>query len=170
MSTEQEYNRIEAYAQFNKLNKLFTTVIGKVEDTSLLNQDLYYYADIMIDLNYETVIGNYDNFQIVPISEQPLVMTEDALNELARQRIVERYSLEKQLTIIGGLLEQLANNSSIECEELKDMNDYIAEVKRTNQLRKEFYESNPDYQYLTTQQFEDLLAAKYEGGISGYAE
>ena len=54
-------NRQTALAQFNKLNNKFTTVLGMVEDQSLLNHDLYLYREIEIDLDNENVRGTYDS-------------------------------------------------------------------------------------------------------------
>lgn len=160
--------RTAGLAQFNKLNKAFITVLGMVDDQSLLNHDQYLYAEVNMDTEHEKIIGNYDNFEIVLISEQPLEVFEAYLNLLAREKIVSVYPLEKQLTIIGSLLEQLADASGVSCEDLKDMNDYIAEVRRANAVRKEFYDANPDYQYISTEKFEELYAEKYAGGISDY--
>lgn len=160
--------KTEGLAQFNKLNKKFTTVLGMIEDTSLLNHDLYYYAPVTIDINSETIIGTYDNFQVVSIHSLPTEITEEMIDQLARDKIVQKYPLERQLSIIGSLLEKIADASGIECEELKDMNDYIAEIKRTNAIRKEFYATNPDYRYLSTEEVEQIISEKYEGSIQNY--
>ena len=55
-------NRETALAQFNKLNRKFTTVLGMVDDVSLLNNDLYLYREVEIDLENENVRGDYDNY------------------------------------------------------------------------------------------------------------
>ena len=161
-------NRVKAYAQFNKLNKQFTTVIGEVPDKSLLNHDLYLYQDIEIDLYEETVVGDYDNFSVVAVVSQPAMMKEDELNVVARDKILEKYSLEKQLTIIGGLLERLADNAGVDATDIKEMNAYINEIKRANAIRKEFYANNPDYTYKTTEDVQSEIDSVYEGGINDY--
>ena len=162
------FARTAGLAQFNKLNKVFITVLGAVDDISLLNHEHYLYREVMIDAQYEKVVGTYDDYQIVTIAEQPLEIFEEHLNALAREKIVLTYPLEKQLSIIGNLLEQLADAANIECEDLKDMNDFINEVRHANSLRKEFYESDSDYQYISTEQFEELYAKQLEGGIANY--
>ncbi len=164
----EQFTRVPALAQFNRVSKVFTMILEKPDDISGLNHDFYLYKEIMIDRSKEKILGNYDNFQVVSIESQPLLITEDSLNSLAREKIIKTYPIERQLTILGQLLEKIATSSNIECEELKEMNDYINEVKRVNGLRKEFYESDPSYQYLSTEDFEELFAAQREGGIMEY--
>lgn len=163
-----ELDRQQALAQFNKINKKFITVLSIVEDISLLNHDFYEYKEIVIDLYNETVVGTYDNFEIININEQPLEITEDMLNELARDKIVKEYPIERQLTVLGTVLEKLADQADIEAEDLKAMNDYIAEIKRTNKIRKQFYANNPDYDYKSTEELDALIEEKYEGSIQAY--
>lgn len=164
----EQYTRVPALAQFNKVTKVFTMLLQKPDDISGLNHDFYLYKEVMIDRQKEKILGNYDNFQVVSIESQPLLITEDELNSLAREKIIKNYPIERQLTIIGQLLEKIAVAGNIECEELKDMNDYISEVKRVNGLRKAFYDSDPSYQYLSTEAFEELFIAQREGGIMEY--
>lgn len=158
-------DRVPAYAQFNKLNKKFITVLGTVEDPSMLNHDMFLYKDIEIDLYNESVVGDYDNFSIVANADQPLEITEDSINELAREKIVKRYPIEKQLSIIGDLLVRLADNAAIDATDAKEMTAYISEIKRTNAIRKQFYIDNPDYVYWSTEELDSKLAEMFEGGI-----
>ena len=164
-----DMNRQPALAQFNKLNNKFTTVLGMVPDQSLLNHDLYLYREIEIDFDNENVRGTYDSYEIYDINATPL-MTEDALNTLARNRITEKYPLESQLSILGDVLEKVADANSIACEDLKEMNDFIAEVRRVNGIRKEFYKSNPQFEYKSTEDIDAEIAEKYEGAIQEYGD
>lgn len=162
-------NRQPALAQFNKLNKKFTTVLALIEDQSLLNHDLYLYREIEIDINNENVRGTYDSYEIYDVNATPL-MTEDLLNTMARNRITEKYPLESQLSILGDVLEKVADANSIACEDLKEMNDFIEEVKRANGIRKEFYKSNPQFEYKSTEDIDAEIAEKYEGAIQEYGD
>ena len=162
-------NRETALAQFNKLNKKFTTVLGMVDDVSLLNHDLYLYREIEIDLENENVRGDYDNYEIYDVNATPL-MTEDALNTLARTRITDKYPLEDQLSILGSAIERLADNAGIEAEDLKEMNDFIAEVRRANGIRKEYFRNNSQVTYKSTEDIEAEIAEKYEGAIQEYGD
>ena len=164
-----DMSRQPALAQFNKLNKKFTTVLGMVDDQSLLNHDLYLYREIEIDLTNENVRGNFDSYEIYNINATPL-MTEDALNTLAKNRITEKYPLENQLSILGSILERVADANAIECEDLKEMNDFIAEVRRSNGIRKEYFKANPQVEYKSTEDIEEEIAEKYEGAIQEYGD
>jgi hypothetical protein len=161
--------RTPGLAQFNKLNKVFITVLGLVDDVSLLNHDHYLYHEVMIDITSEKIVGDYNNYQIVAIADQPTEIFEGHLNALATEKILSTYSYGKQLNIIGSVLEKLADSAGIECEDLKTMNDFVQEVLHSNGLRKEFYESDSDYQYISTEKFEDLYAKQLEGGIADNA-
>jgi hypothetical protein len=99
-----------------------------------------------------------------------LVVTEDSLNFYAREKIIEVYPLEKQLSIIGSILEKLSDAVGIEADDLKEMNDFISEVKRVNGLKKQFFVENPDYQYMSTEDLEAAINKKYEGAINEYGE
>lgn len=163
----ENLNRTEALAQFNKITKVFITILQKV-DVSWLNNDFYLYREINIDPIKEKVIGTYDNFEIVSIEDQPLAITEDGLNALAREKILKKYPIEEQLTIIEKTLEILASTAGIDYSELKEMNEYIAEIKRANGIRKDFYANDSDYQYTSTEDMEQLLSLQHEGGIMDY--
>lgn len=162
-------NRQTALAQFNKLNNKFTTVLGMVEDQSLLNHDLYLYREIEIDLDNENVRGTYDSYEIYD-RNATLLMTEDALNTLARNRITDKYPLENQLSILGSAIERLADNAGIEVEELKEMNDFIVEVRRANGIRKEYFKNNSQVEYKSTEDIDADIAEKYEGAIQEYGD
>lgn len=157
-------NRIEALAQFNKLNKEFIMILENV-NIEMLNHDFYLYREIEIDQDQEILTGNYDSYNIVSIHDVPLKMNEEGLNSLARDKIYEKYPLEDQLSLIENTLEQIADSVGIECNELKEMNDFINEIRRVNGVRKEFYANSSDYNYKSTEQLNNELASKYEGGI-----
>jgi hypothetical protein len=165
-----ETNKVKALAQFNKLNGMFTMVLGKVDNMSMLNYEFYTYKEIEIDIYNEKVVGTVDDFKIVNIHNEPFEITEDSLNLYAREKIVEVYPIERQLTILGKTLEKLVGVAGIESEDLKEMNYFIDEVKRINGLKKEFYEGNPDYRYVSSDEFEEIMNKKYEGAIKEYGE
>ena len=162
-----DLNRQPALAQFNKLNKKFTTILSIVEDQSLLNHDLYLYKEIEIDFDNEDIRGTFDDYTIYNVYEQPLI-TEDSINEMARVRITDQYPLEIQLSILGSVLEKVADSNNIDCEELKEMNDFINEARRVNKLRKQFYASSPDFRYTSTEEMDAAINEKYEGAIQEY--
>lgn len=158
-------NRVGRLLQFNKSNGEFITTLEQVP-SDWLNHELYHYTDVInIDEENEVVVGTWDNFEIVAKSEQPFEISEDALNQLARERITREYPIESQLNIIGGVLERVAEANGVDCEELKAMNDMVSEIRRTNALRKEFFASNPEYTYVSSSDAKSVLEKKYAGVI-----
>lgn len=161
-------NRQPALAQFNKLNGAFIMVLGMPDDISMLNHDFYKYVEIEIDFPEETVVGNYDNFSIVSVHDVPALLIEDDVNEVARQKILNSYPVEKQLTIISKAVEIISEALSIDVPEIVEMNAFIDEIKRSNSIRKEFYSNSPDFDYKTSEEFDEMTQRIYEGGILGY--
>lgn len=155
----------KALAQFNKLNGEFVAVHSGVPDYNILNHKSYDYREVEIDLSNEDIVGTIDNFEIVNVNEGPVEITEDMVDELARNRITKAYPLERQLSIMGQMLEKLADQAGVDATDLKEMNDYITEAKRVNKIRKQFYMDNPDYVYKTNQEVEDKIERKFEGII-----
>jgi len=76
--------------------------------------------------------------------------------------------METQLSIIENLLERLADNAGIECEDLKEMNDFINEVRRVNGVRKDFYQNSDDYTYKSSEDLDAEIEEQYQGGIYEY--
>jgi len=163
-----EFNRVPALAQFNKVTKVFTMILQRPDDISALNHEYFLYREIMIDRDKEKIVGDYDTFRVAAIENEPLEINEDTLNALAREKILKEYPMHDQLSILGTTLEKLADAVGVECDELKEMNDYIAEIRRINKLRKDFYESDPAYKYMSTEDFEALFIAQREGGVMQY--
>lgn len=158
---------IKYLAQFNKMNKKFITVMsfldGELYDE--LNHEHYLYRHVEMDIETQEIKGDYDNFKVVSIADEPLEVKEFTLNALARDKIVRKYPLEKQIGILGSTIETVAKKLGVPCEDLIEMNDFIREVLHENKLRKEFYAEDPDYNYLTTEQEEEDMMQKHEGGI-----
>jgi hypothetical protein len=113
---DSKITRLDALAQFNKINGVFVTVLGKVtgNDYDLLNHVNFLYKEIKIDDEKEKVVGTYNDFKIVSKDSGPLEVYEHALNSLAREKIVGTYSLERQLSILGTVLEKVADATNIE--------------------------------------------------------
>lgn len=161
-------NRKSRLAQFNKLTREFITFIEPI-NTSFLNHKNYVYSDVvLVDEENETLVGNADQWEIKLISELPFEVKENELNALARERILRSYPIENQLTIIGQTLEKVAEKAGIDSEELKSMNDFVEEIRRVNKLRKKFYSESPDYNYVSSEDFENRIERKYRGAIDEF--
>lgn len=160
------------YAQFNKYNKLFITILQWLPEEyyRLLNHDQYLYKEVELDEETETIKGDYDDFRVVKIADQPLPVYERTLNDLARQKIEKQFSMPKQLSIICEQLTKLSESEGIDASDVKEMLSYINEVKKENRLRKEFYAEDPDYDYWTEEEEDEYQAKQEDGGIIEYDE
>lgn len=162
--------KVEMIAQFNKLNKKFITLLGYIPDISLLNHENYLYREVLIDPENEALIGNYDEFSIELIAEQPQEIYEHHMDSLAKEKIVSRYPIEKQLNVIAESLEKLLKASGDNSTELTEMRDYINEVRRVNEARKKYFEESEEFDYISDEKLDREINEKYIGGINGYGE
>lgn len=151
-------------AQFNATSGSFITCMSVV-DLSYLNTENFKYVEITIDITKQRVDGEYDNFKIVNVSDEPTVIYESMVNELCKQKIFKRFAVEVQLDILRNTLATLCEKVGIEDEALLDMNDYIDGVKRANKVLKEAYKSNPDFQFISVQEAAEIEMAKLDGGL-----
>lgn len=158
---------VKYLAQFNKMNKKFITIMTYLDSELYeeLNHEHYLYRTVEIDIETQDIKGDYDNFKVVSIADEPLEVKEFTLNALARDKIVRTYPLEKQIGILGSVIETVAKKLGVPCNDLIEMNDFVREILHENKLRKEFYISDPDYNFLTTEQEAEDMMAKHEGGI-----
>lgn len=155
-------------AQFNKMNKEFITLIGGVSDTSGLNNDHYLYAFVDIDEESEKIVGNYDNFEVKKLVDMPREIREQEMDTLAHEKIVGKYPITKQLNILSCTLESIADRMGVNNDELKEMNAFIDEIRRVNSVRKQYFSDSDEFEYISDEEFENRMAKKYAGGISGY--
>lgn len=151
-------------AQFNAASGTFITCMSVI-DLSYLNTENFKYVEITIDITKQRVDGEYDNFKIVNIADEPTVIYESMVNELCKQKIFKRFAVEVQLDILRNTLATLCEKVGVEDEALLDMNDYIDGVKRANKVLKEAYKNNPDFQFISIQEQAEIEASKLDGGL-----
>lgn len=151
-------------AQFNAASGTFITCMSVI-DLSYLNTENFKYVEITIDITKQRVDGEYDNFKIVNVADEPTVIYESMVNELCKQKIFKRFAVEVQLDILRNTLATLCEKVGVEDEALLDMNDYIDGVKRANKVLKEAYKNNPDFQFISIQEQAAIEAAKLDGGL-----
>ena len=155
------------HAQFNKANGKFITIHSALpkELFKELNHELYLYKDVEMDIDTQRIKGDYHNCEVVNIADEPLLIKEKTLNILARNKILSQYPVEKQINIIGDIIEKLADNAGLACDELQEMRNFVNEILRTNKVRKSFYQNDPDYEYLSEEQELENLLKEHEGGL-----
>src|SRR6056300_184933 len=150
-------------AQFNKITGEFIGLLQPEEDLSILNHDFFNYTEVEIDVATQELVGQYDNFQIVNIQDQPVTIYEAALDNAAQFKIDKSYGVYKRMEVQEKLLEKIAAALDVEHEEFLEMRDYIAEVKANNNLYKESLKADPAYKFVSLQ--DDITT--YENRLEG---
>jgi len=160
------------HAQFNKSNGKFITIHSALPKHLFeeLNHELYLWKDVELDPETQKVKGDYHNCEVVNIADEPLFVREKTCNILARDKITAKYPVEKQINIIGDVIERLSAETGVACKELKEMRNYVNEILRENKVRKTFYQNDPDYEYLSEEQEMENMLKDHEGGLMEYDE
>jgi len=160
------------HAQFNKSNGKFITIHSALpkELFNELNHEFYLYKDVEMDIETQKIKGDYKNCEVVNIADEPLLIREKTLNILARDKITKKYPVEKQINIIGDIIEKLAVDAGIPCTELTEMKSYVNEILRENKVRKSFYQNDSDYEYISLEQEMEDMLKDHEGGLMEYDE
>lgn len=167
-----DLNIIKCLAQFNKVSGAFICIMSFV-DSSTLDNTYYRYVEVNLDKDKQAIKGNYPNFSIVTIAEQPTQIYERVLNAKCKAKILAEYELDTQLDTIRSVVQQLAElmvakNKTLEVVDLpalQEMNAYIDEVKASNKRLKASYQNRSDYEYISIQQEQKTIEEQMEGGL-----
>ena len=154
----------EMWAQFNKISGAYTGLFQKV-DLEILDQTYYDYVAVEIDSEKQRIVGTKNNFTISTLAEEPILVTERALNNAAAYKIEEEYTIYRQLTILGEALEKCMNKLAVSDDKFYEMRSYIDEVKRVNDLLKADYAADPAYNYMSLSDEQEAINAQLEGGL-----
>ena len=157
---------VEAWAQFNIITKVFTGVFPRTAvDPVGLNTTNYLYSPIEIDMATQVVVGTYDAFKVVNKADLPQDIHEAALDGQMRAKIAESYSNNDRLEILERSVLALAEKLGVELPELEEVVDLVAEIKRTNELRKQSLAVDPEYNYISIAQALQSEMDQLEGGL-----
>ena len=157
---------VEAWAQFNIISKVFTGVFPRTgAEPTGMNTTNYLYAPIEIDLATQVVLGNYNAFRVVNKADQPQDIHEAALDGQMRAKIAESYSNNDRLEILERTVLAIADKLGVDAEELAEVVDLVAEVKRGNELRKQSLVNDPEYNYISNAQALQNEMDQLEGGL-----
>lgn len=167
--------KTRALLQFNKITGAFVAMLSYV-DPDTLNNEYYTYAEAELDFENDMVVGDYPNFQIQPALASKPRFTEEDMDKMVQVKITKRYPVVKQLNIVSNVLDSITNavqkllpepdeNLSESMHQLNEMRAYINEVKQANALRKEFYASNPDFEFISKEQAASEYERQLEGGL-----
>lgn len=161
---KQPEGKTRVLIQFNKISRALTGILIWT-NPSTLNQDYFIYVEAMFDFDKEVVVGDADDFEIVSKDSQPSVIYESSLDVAVQTRITKVYPIVKQINVFARAIMKLSEAAGIDQSELHEMLDYIDEVKRENQVRKEFYMRSPDFKFVSNEDVEKQYEEQMEGGL-----
>lgn len=165
--------RIKAILIFNKASGAYMHAVSWVDPMTLGGQDIFTFVEDEIDLLNDTVVGIYPDYTIQAAGEGPQKIYESQLNARVAYKITKRYSVTKQINVLGKLLTALAERAGFDPEaeddptgygELLEMLDYIDQVKQANAAARAEYINSPDYIYISNADLEAELAERSAGG------
>ena len=159
-----ETNKIEVLIQFNAVSGAYIT-IHPIKNEIYLDKNYFKYKKDFIDPKNEKVVGNYDNYQILKISDIPMDIPETGLNIMARSKIFKEYDLAQQMSVVLKTIEKILEQTNIISEEFIEMKSYIDEVLRVNQLRKESFVADEAFNYISKQDQYEMDNAILDGGL-----
>lgn len=136
-----------------------------------LNKEHYKYKVVDMVTDKEDWYGDYDTGEVREIAAQPIQVSEGLVNAVARDKILKRYPIERQLSIqtklLGAVLDILGKDILDDelVNEFRDMEEYITQIKANNNRMKEHYAESAEYEYKDHASVEKDLNDKMEGGI-----
>jgi hypothetical protein len=136
-------------------------LIGEVTadtDTSVLDLSKFYVRDVSIDtVNQEYWSGDYATGQVMSRLDKP-VITESTLNYATNLKVLETYSIHKQLNI---LVDMLDKNATEKTPEFVAMRDFLKEVRQEHLQKVQVYSSNSEaYTWVSKEQEATMLSKK----------
>jgi len=136
-------------------------LIGEVTadtDTAVLDLSKFYVRDVSIDtVNQEYWSGDYATGQVMSRLDKPVV-TESTLNYATNLKVLETYSIHKQLNI---LVDMLDKNATEKTPEFVAMRDFLKAVRQEHLQKVQAYSSNSEaYTWVSKEQEATMLSKK----------
>jgi len=136
-------------------------LIGEVTadtDASVLDLSKFYVRDVSIDtVNQEYWSGDYATGQVMSRLDKPVV-TESTLNYATNLKVLETYSIHKQLNI---LVDMLDKNATEKTPEFVAMRDFLKAVRQEHLQKVQAYSSNSEaYTWVSKEQENAMLSKK----------
>jgi hypothetical protein len=136
-------------------------LIGEITadtDESVMDFSKFYIKEVGIDsTKQEYWSGDYATGQVLSKLDKPII-TESVLNYSTNLKVLETYSIHKQLNI---LVDMLDKNASEKTPEFVAMRDFLKAARQEHLQKIQAYSSNPEaYIWVSKEQEEAMLSKK----------
>jgi hypothetical protein len=136
-------------------------LIGEITadtDESVMDFSKFYIKEVGIDsTKQEYWSGDYATGQVLSKLDKPII-TESVLNYSTNLKVLEVYSIHKQLNI---LVDMLDKNASEKTPEFVAMRDFLKTARQEHLQKIQAYSSNPEaYIWVSKEQEEAMLSKK----------
>lgn len=136
-------------------------LIGEITadtDESVMDFSKFYIKEVGIDsTKQEYWSGDYATGQVLSKLDKPII-TESVLNYSTNLKVLETYSVHKQLNI---LIDMLDKNASEKTPEFVAMRDFLKAARQEHLQKIQAYSSNPEaYIWVSKEQEEAMLSKK----------
>lgn len=117
----------------------------------------------------QLVTGRFPNFQIVTIAELPQEVSESFIDRMTAEEINARYSTSRQLNTLSAAVVAIAEKLGMAEDPavlpLVDQVLTIADLVRVGNLRKQGYQEDDSFTYVSKASVLDEYHAIHEGGL-----
>jgi hypothetical protein len=136
-------------------------LIGEITadtDESVMDFSKFYIKEVGIDsTKQEYWSGDYATGQVLSKLDKPII-TESVLNYSTNLKVLETYSIHKQLNI---LVDMIDKNASEKTPEFVAMRDFLKAARQEHLQKIQAYSSNPEaYIWVSKEQEEAMLSKK----------
>lgn len=160
-----ELNLAPVQLFFNKANGVLMHHGSQQPLDQMTGLEYYEIVEVQMDLEQQTVVGVYPDYEIKLISDVPEPFYESQADLTMAAKITKKYPVVEQVNILARAILQLAEHHGEALPELQEMLSYIQLCKDTNRSTKEFYRDSPDFVYISNEQADEDFNALFEGGI-----
>ena len=156
---------------FNKITGVRTGQFSwheGMEVDKVIRTKFHDYKIVELDPKKEEYVGTLQDGKVVSKKELPQPIPEEYIDTTCKSKILTRYPVGKQINIIRKVVHKLAAAANLSGEEMDELNlmvEFIDTTLANNAERKEFYNSNPEYHYVSKEDEKARLSKVMEGGL-----
>lgn len=160
---------MKVFVLFNKISGAYVQWINWHEPHGI-DPNIFDFAVVEeFNPNLQAIVGTFSNFEVVNKVDQPQPVTEGLVNAMTEEEITQRYPIPKQLNTIAAALVVLSKHLQLEeapeVAALIEQVETIKELLKVGSLRKEGYQQDDSFAYMSDESKRETELAIFEGGL-----